>query len=39
VVNGRTGQVIGEYPKDKTKIILLIAAIIAVIAALIMMLG
>ena len=38
VVNGRTGQVIGEYPKDKTKIILLIAAIIAVISVLIMLL-
>ena len=29
---------IGEYPKDKTKIILLIAAIIAVISVLIMLL-
>lgn len=36
VVNGRTGQVIGEYPKDKTKILMLVVAIIAVIAALIM---
>lgn len=36
VINGRTGQVIGQYPKDKTKIIMLVVAIIALIAALIM---
>ncbi len=39
VVNGRTGQVIGEYPKDKMKIIMLVAAIIALIAILILILG
>lgn len=39
VVNGRTGQVIGQYPKDKVKIIMLVIAIIAVIAALIMIFG
>ncbi len=38
VINGRTGQVIGQYPKDKTKIIMLIIAIIAIIAALAMIL-
>lgn len=37
VVNGRTGQVIGEYPKDKMKIILVVAAVIAVITALFML--
>ncbi len=35
VVNGRTGQVIGEYPKSTTKIIMLIVAILAIIGALI----
>ena len=34
VVNGRTGQVIGEYPKSKAKIATLIAVILAVIIAL-----
>ena len=34
VVNGRTGQVIGEYPKSKSKIIRLILTIIAIIAVL-----
>jgi ribosomal protein S27E len=38
VVNGRTGQVIGEYPKSTTKIVMLVVAIIAVIAALVMIL-
>jgi len=33
VVNGRTGQVIGDYPKSVAKIVLIILAIIAVIAA------
>jgi hypothetical protein len=36
VVNGRTGQVIGEYPKSTAKIVMLVVAIIAIIAALIM---
>ena len=36
VVNGRTGQVIGEYPKSTIKIVMLIVAIVAIIAALIM---
>ena len=36
VVNGRTGQVIGEYPKSTAKIVVLVVAIIAIIAALIM---
>lgn len=31
VVNGRTGEVIGEYPKDKKKIALLVIVIIAII--------
>lgn len=31
VVNGRTGQVIGEYPKDKMKILAFIIAVIAII--------
>ena len=35
VVNGRTGQVIGQYPKSTAKIIMLIVAILAIIAALI----
>lgn len=39
VINGRTGKVIGQYPKDKAKIIMLVIAIIAVIAALIMIFG
>lgn len=34
VVNGRTGQVVGDYPKDKAKIAMIILAIIALIAAL-----
>lgn len=38
VINGRTGQVIGQYPIDKTKIVMLIITIIAVIAALAMIL-
>ncbi len=38
VVNGRTGQVIGEYPKSTTKIVMLVVAIIAIIAALVMIL-
>ncbi len=38
VVNGRTGQVIGEYPKSTSKIVMLVVAIIAVIAALVMIL-
>lgn len=37
VVNGRTGQVIGEYPKDKMKIILVVLAVITAIAALILL--
>ena len=36
VVNGRTGQVIGEYPKSTAKIVVLVVAIIAIIAALVM---
>jgi len=36
VINGRTGQVIGEYPKSTTKIIMLIVVILAIIGALIM---
>ena len=32
VVNGRTGQVVGEYPKSTTKIVVLVVVIIAVIA-------
>ena len=36
VINGRTGQVIGEYPKSTSKIVMLVVAIIAIIAALIM---
>lgn len=39
VINGRTGQVIGEYPKDKSKIIILVVGIVAVIAALFMLLS
>ena len=39
VVNGRTGQVIGQYPKDKGKIAMLVIAIIAVIAALVLIFG
>lgn len=38
VINGRTGQVTGEYPKDKMKILLVVVAVIAVIAALILLL-
>ncbi len=38
VINGRTGQVIGEYPKSTTKIVMLIAAIIAIILILKMLL-
>ena len=38
VVNGRTGQVIGEYPKSTSKIIMLVVAIVAIIAALVMIL-
>ena len=38
VVNGRTGKVIGEYPKSTTKIVMLVVAIIAIIAALVMIL-
>ncbi|MDY0102303.1 MAG: hypothetical protein RBS07_05155 [Lentimicrobium sp.] len=36
VVNGRTGKVVGEYPKSTSKIVMLILVIIAFIAALIM---
>lgn len=36
VVNGRTGQIIGEYPKSTSKIVMLVIAIITIIAALIM---
>lgn len=36
VVNGRTGQVIGQYPKSTSKIVMLIVTIIAIIAALVM---
>ena len=36
VVNGRTGQVIGQYPKSTSKIVMLVVAIIAIIAALLM---
>lgn len=39
VINGRTGQVIGQYPKDKAKIVMLIIAIIAVVASLAMLFG
>lgn len=39
VINGRTGQVIGQYPKDKVKIAMLVIAIIAVIVALKMIFG
>jgi ribosomal protein S27E len=39
VVNGRTGQVTGEYPKDTMKIIMLVAAIITFIAALMLIFG
>ena len=35
VVNGRTGEVIGQYPKSTAKIVSLIVVIIAIIAALI----
>jgi DNA-directed RNA polymerase subunit RPC12/RpoP len=34
VVNGRTGQVIGDYPKSTGKIVLIVLGIIAAIAAL-----
>ena len=34
VVNGRTGQVIGEYPKSTGKIVLVVLGVIAAIAAL-----
>ena len=37
VVNGRTGQVIGEYPKSTAKIVMLIVAILAVIGAVALM--
>lgn len=36
VVNGRTGQVIGQYPKSTAKIALLIVTIIAIIAVIAM---
>ncbi|MDD3738667.1 MAG: hypothetical protein PHP31_05175 [Lentimicrobiaceae bacterium] len=36
VVNGRTGRVTGQYPKDKTKIAMLVITIIAIIVALAM---
>ena len=36
VVNGRTGQVVGEYPKSTSKIVMLVVAIIAIIVALTM---
>lgn len=36
VVNGRTGEVIGQYPKSTIKIVSLILVIIAIIAALIL---
>lgn len=39
VINGRTGLVIGEYPKSTKKIVMLVAAIIAAIAALVMFLS
>ncbi len=39
VINGRTGKVYGQYPKDKTKILMLVVAIVAVIAALYMLLA
>ena len=38
VVNGRTGQVIGEYPKSTAKIVTLIVLIIAIISILALML-
>ena len=38
VVNARTGKVIGEYPRSTSKIVMLVVAIIAIIAALIMIL-
>ena len=34
VVNGRTGQVIGDYPKSTAKIVMIVLGIIAVITAL-----
>ena len=34
VVNGRTGQIIGDYPKSTAKIVTIILAVIAAIAAL-----
>lgn len=37
VINGRTGQVIGQYPKDNMKIIMLVIAILAAIAALLIL--
>ena len=37
VVNGRTGQVIGQYPRSTAKIVMLVVAIIAVIGLLILM--
>ena len=35
VVNGRTGQVIGEYPKSTAKIVMIVLAILAIIGALV----
>jgi len=39
VVNGRTGQVVGDYPKSTGKIVAIILAIIAVIGALYYFMG
>ena len=39
VVNGRTGQVVGEYPKSMAKIVSIVLAIIAVIGALYYLMG
>ncbi len=36
VVNGRTGEVIGQYPKSTAKIVTLIVVILAIIAALVL---
>lgn len=38
VVNGRTGEVIGEYPKSTAKIVMMVVAILVIIAALAMIL-
>ena len=35
VVNGRTGQVVGEYPKSMAKVVSIILAIVAIIGAII----